>query len=91
MMKNLTEIKEKIKFNDDNYYYDIVRYNIRRFRRMADYTQEDLAELIDVSDQYISQIERKKSTKFFTLTILGRIADALEVDIKEFFEEPKKK
>lgn len=91
MMKNLSEIKEKIKFNDDNYYYDIVRYNIRRFRRMADYTQEDLAELIDVSDQYISQIERKKSTKFFTLTILGRIADALEVDIKDFFEEPKKK
>ncbi len=90
-MKNLNEIKENIKFNDDSHYYDIVRYNIRRYRRMADYTQEELAELIDVSDQYISQIERKKSTKYFTLTILGRIADALEIDIKEFFEEPKKK
>lgn len=91
MNKKINEIKESIEFHDENYYFDIVRYNIRKFRRMADYTQEELAELIDVSDQYISQIERKKSTKYFTLTILGRIADALEIDIKEFFEEPKKK
>lgn len=91
MNKKINEIKESIEFHDENYYFDIARYNIRKFRRMADYTQEELAELIDVSDQYISQIERKKSTKYFTLTILGRIADALEIDIKEFFEKPKKK
>lgn len=91
MKKNLSKVKESINFHADNYYYDIVRYNIRKYRRMADYTQEELGELIDVSDQYISQIERKNSTKNFTLTMLGRIADALEIDIKEFFEEPKKK
>lgn len=91
MVKNLNSVKENLNFHDNDYYYDIVRYNIRKYRRIADYTQEELAELIDVSDQYISQIERKNSTKYFTLNILGRIADALEIDIKDFFEEPKKK
>ena len=89
--KKLDKIKESINFHDEDYYYDIVRYNIRRYRRMADYTQAELAELIDISVYYLCQIETGKPKKYFTLTLLGRIADALEIDIKEFFEEPKKK
>lgn len=89
--KKLDKIKENIQFHNDDYYYDIVRYNIRRYRRMADYTQAELAELIDTSVYYLCQIETGKPKKYFTLNLLGRIADALEIDIKEFFEEPKKK
>lgn len=91
IIKKLDKIKESIKFHDDDYYYDIVRYNIRRYRKMADYTQAELAELIDTSTQYLCRIETGNPKKYFNITLLGRIADALEVDIKDFFEEPKKK
>lgn len=91
MDKNIQKTKENIKFQDEDYYYDIVRKNIRKYRRAADYTQEELAEIIDTSTQYLCQIETGRPKKYFTLSFLGHIADALEVDIKEFFEEPKKK
>ena len=43
-------------FHDDYYYYDIVRKNIRKYRKMANLTQQQLADAIDVSMHYISQI-----------------------------------
>lgn len=38
---------------------------------------------------YISQIESAKPYKYFTLIIIGRIADALNIDIKYLFEKEK--
>lgn len=34
---------------------------------------------------YISQIESEKTIKYFTLSVIGRIADVLEIDIRELF------
>lgn len=39
---------------------------------------------------YIAKIESIKMKKSFTLEVLGRIADALNVDIKEFFDDEVK-
>ena len=39
-------------FHDDYYYYDIVRKNIRKYRKMANLTQQQLADAIDVSMHY---------------------------------------
>ena len=36
---------------------------------------------------YISQIESANPNKYFTLVVIGRIADALNIDIKELFDE----
>lgn len=79
----------KIQFHDDYYYYDIVRKNIKKYRKKAGLTQQQLADLIGVSMHYISQIESAKPYKYFTLIIIGRIADALNIDIKVLFEKEK--
>lgn len=81
----------KIKFHDDYYYYDIVRKNIKKYRKIAGLTQQELADMIGVSMHYISQIESAKPYKYFTLVIIGRIADALNIDIKDLFEKQKEK
>lgn len=60
--------------HDDYYYYDIVRKNIRRYRKLANLTQQQLADAIDVSMHYISQIESANPNKYFTLVVIGRIA-----------------
>ena len=81
----------KIKFHDDYYYYDIVRKNIKKYRKMAGLTQQELADMIGVSMHYISQIESAKPYKYFTLVIIGRITDALNIDIKDLFKKQKEK
>ena len=78
---------EESKIHDDYYYYDIVRKNIKKYRKIACLTQQELADKIGVSMHYISQIESANPNKYFTLIIIGRIADVLGVPINNFFEE----
>ena len=77
---------KEIKFHDDYYYYDIVRKNIKKYRRMAGITQQELADRVGISMHYISQIESANPNKYFTLVVIGRIADALGIDIRLLFE-----
>lgn len=77
----------KPKFHYDYYYYEIVRKNIKKYRTLANITQQELAEMIDVSNHYISQIETGNPNKYFTLVIIGRIADALNIDIRQLFDD----
>lgn len=77
----------KINFHDDYYYYDIARKNIKKYRKIAGLTQQELADMIGVSMHYISQIESANPNKYFTLVIIGRIADALKIDIRDLFNK----
>ncbi len=72
--------------NNDTYYYDTVRKNIRKYRKEKGYTQARLAEEADISLDYLAEIESDKRKKSFSLAVLGRIADTLKVDIKNFFD-----
>ena len=78
-------IKEALYFHDDEYYYEIVRTNIKKFRLEQKLTQQDLADLFGVSRQYICDIENKNRNKHITIAILGRVAGALDINIIEFF------
>lgn len=78
---------EKFNFHDDYYYYNIVRKNIKKYRTLANITQQELADRIDVSMHYISQIESANPNKYFTLVVIGRIADALNIDIRQLFDD----
>ena len=82
---NVTLIKEKSYINDDEYYYTIIRRNIRKFRLEKNLTQQDLADMTELSREYICDIENEKRGKHLTIAVLGRIAEALNVDIREFF------
>ena len=57
---------------------------------MAGITQQELADRVGVSMHYISQIESANPNKYFTLVVIGRIADALGIDIRLLFENKKK-
>ena len=78
-------IKEVLYFHDDEYYYEIVRANIKKFRLEQKLTQQDLADISGVSRQYICDIENKNRNKHITIAILGRVAGALDINIIEFF------
>lgn len=69
----------------DMYYYDIARKNIKKYRKEKGFTQQRLADEADMSIDYLAEIESVKRRKTFSLATLGRIADVLEVDIRDFF------
>ena len=74
-------------YNPNDYYYDIIRKNIKKYRKEKKLTQQELAEKADLSVDYICEIESLKKNKSFSIVTLGRIADVLEIDIKNFFNE----
>lgn len=48
-------------------------------------TQSELADKVGISLSYLSKIEAVNCNKSFSLHVLFDIADALGVDIKDFF------
>ncbi len=83
-MKGVIIMESKL---NDNYYYDVIRKNIRKFRKEKGFTQQQLAEKADLSSDYICEIESLKKQKYFSIATLGRISEALKVEITRFFEE----
>lgn len=79
-------IKTVIK-HDDEYYYDVIRRNLKRIRIEKKVTQDMLWEMTDLSRQYICDIENKNRNKHITISALGRIADALDIPISKLFED----
>lgn len=68
----------------DEHYYEIVRKNIKKYRLEKKYSQQNLADVAGITKQ---DIENPNRNKHVTIAILGRIADALQVDITKFFIE----
>lgn len=75
----------------DNYYFDIIRHNIKKYRKLKNLTQQQLADKAGLTMNYISKIESQKMQRGFTIVSLTRIADALELDIKYLFDDEKAK
>ena len=69
-----------------NDYTTLVK-NIKYFRLKANMTQEQLAEKSDLSVSYIKQIEAGKEFKNITFNTFSKIAKALNIDVKELFNE----
>ena len=71
--------------HSDNYYFDIIRYNIKKQRENAGLTQQQLSDKVGITMNYLAKIESKKLQRGLSIVILGRIADALNIDIRELF------
>ena len=76
--------------HNDTYYFNIIRYNIRKYRIKSNLTQQELADKAGITMNYLSKIESNKMQRSFSIVILGRIADALEIDIRKLFEPIEK-
>jgi len=61
--------------------------NVRQIRRLKGLSQEELAFRANVHRTYIGMIERAE--KNITLVNIEKIANALEVNIKELFDGTK--
>ena len=85
-MMNKTLIKDKKYTINDEYYYSVIRYNIKKYRKEKKLTQQDLADMTDISREYICDIENESRGKHITIALLGRISEALEIDIRSLFE-----
>ena len=65
----------------------MVRRNIRKYRKLKNLTMQELAELAGLSHGYVRDLESFGIEKTPLLETLGKIADALEIDIKQLFDE----
>ena len=81
--------KEKAYIHDNEYYYSIIRKNIRKYRLEKNLTQQDLADVTDISREYICDVENERRNKHITISLLGRISEALNVEIINFFIDTK--
>lgn len=62
-----------------------ISYNIRKYRKLRKYTQEELAEFANISYDFMRRIESPKSCGFSILT-LYKLAIALNVSVDELME-----
>ncbi|MGX1787064.1 helix-turn-helix domain-containing protein [Bosea sp. NPDC055332] len=66
---------------------EVMAVNLRRLRHDKKMTQEELADRAGLSARYIGAIER--ANKSASVTILGRIAEALGVEAAALIERPR--
>jgi len=62
---------------------EILAKNIKEHRRKYDFSQDKLAELANISSQYLATVETCR--KFPTPEVLDRIAEALGIETHELF------
>lgn len=73
--------------NEENLYY-IVAQNIKKYRKLKGWTQVKLAMESNISVDYLKKIETKSGcNKQFSLDTIQKIANALDIDVKNFFDK----
>jgi len=70
---------EKPKF--DMNIYDTIRKNIKKYRTRKGITSAELAELVDLSHDFIRQIESEKTAYNFSVETFYKISVALDVTL----------
>lgn len=65
--------------------YQVFSNNVKNIRKEKNLTQEELAELADLSISYVKQIESCKDFKNLTLTTMLKISKALNTTINNLF------
>lgn len=64
-----------------------VRKNIRKYRLIRNYTLQELADKTDLTHGYVRDLECLTIDKTPTLETIGKFADALEIDIRQLFDD----
>lgn len=67
--------------NFDTDIYNTIRKNIRKYRLEKGLTSAELAEMVDLSHDFIRQIQSEKVAYNFSVETLYRISKALDVPI----------
>lgn len=65
----------------------MVRKNIHKYRLQRKYTLQELADLTGLTHGYVRDLECLSIDKTPLLETLGKFADALNIDIKQLFDD----
>ncbi len=76
---------EKIKF--DSNIYDTIRKNIKKYRKEKNITSSQLAEMVDLSHDFIRQIQSEKVGYNFSVDTFYRISVALGVSLDDLIKK----
>lgn len=76
---------KQLKFDDA--IYDTIRRNIKKYRKEKGMTSAQLAELVDLSHDFIRQIESEKTRYNFSVETFYKISVALDVKLDQLIEK----
>lgn len=76
----------RIDKKSDDYVYYRVRYNIKKYRKLANMTSQQLADKSGFSHQFIRNLESLSLVARPRLDSINRIAQALNIDIVKLFD-----
>ena len=81
MIKNV----QQIQFNDD--IYNTIRHNIKKYRKERGLTSAQLAEMVNLSHDFIRQIESDKVGYNFSVETFYKISVALNISLDKLVEK----
>ncbi len=67
--------------------YDVIRRNIKKYRKQKNMTSAQLAEKVDLSHDFIRQIESEKARYNFSVETFYKIAVALGVSLDKLVKK----
>lgn len=76
---------EQLQFDDN--IYNTIRRNIKKYRKEKGLTSAQLAEMIDLSHDFIRQIESEKVAYNFSVETFYKISVALGVSLDKLIEK----
>ena len=76
----------EFKKDDENYIYEVISKNIKKYRKLKGWTQEKLADEINYSLSFISGIESNYH-QTFSLGAIWRISRVLGIDFYKLCED----
>ncbi|MCI8545332.1 MAG: helix-turn-helix transcriptional regulator [Bacilli bacterium] len=76
----------EFKKDDENYIYEVISKNVKKYRKLKGWTQEKLADEINYSLSFISGIESAYH-QTFSLGAIWRISRALDVEFSKLCED----
>ncbi len=76
---------EQIQFDEN--IYNTIRQNIRKYRKEKGLTSAQLAEMVDLSHDFIRQIESEKVGYNFSVETFYKISVALDVSLDKLAEK----
>ena len=75
-----------MQFSNETELYQVIGSNIKYYREQVGLTQIQLSEQVQISISYLSKGEASGCAKSLSISVLNLIANALDVDITEFFK-----
>lgn len=85
MAKKSVQIQQ-LQFDEN--IYNTIRRNIKKYRKERGLTSAQLAEMVDLSHDFIRQIESEKVGYNFSVETFYKISVALDIELDKLIKKP---